>query len=84
MPFSNCFHMCAMWEIPFGLSGFINFFTKSRSWLMASKPTILEATGIQAPKYFNGIQQKPIEGVSMAYTFDKAHATAPTPHHTPR
>ncbi len=45
-------------------------------------PTILEATGIQAPKVFNGIKQKPIEGVSMAYLFDKAHANAPTTHRT--
>ena len=35
-------------------------------------PTLLEATGIKAPELVNGIQQKPIEGVSMAYTFDKA------------
>jgi arylsulfatase A-like enzyme len=41
-------------------------------------PTILEATGIQAPETVNGIKQKPIEGVSMAYTFDKANATAPS------
>ena len=26
----------------------------------------------------NGIAQKPIEGVSMAYTFDKENANAPT------
>ena len=37
-------------------------------------PTILEATGIKAPEIVNGIPQKPIEGVSMAYTFDKANA----------
>ena len=37
-------------------------------------PTILEATGIKAPELVNGIPQKPIEGVSMAYTFDKANA----------
>ena len=30
----------------------------------------------------DGIGQKPIEGVSMAYTFDKANAEAPTPHKT--
>jgi arylsulfatase len=36
-------------------------------------PTILEATGIPAPVMVNGIAQKPIEGVSMAYTFDKAN-----------
>ena len=41
-------------------------------------PTILEATGIQAPVMVNGIAQKPIEGVSMAYTFDKANANAPS------
>ena len=39
-------------------------------------PTILEATGIRAPEIVNGIKQKPIEGVSMAYTFDKANANA--------
>ena len=33
-------------------------------------PTILEAAGIQAPETVNGIAQKPIEGVSMVYTFD--------------
>ena len=33
-------------------------------------PTILEATGVKAPDMVNGIKQKPIEGVSMAYTFD--------------
>ena len=41
-------------------------------------PTILEATGIAAPLQVNGIAQKPIEGVSMAYTFDKANAEAPS------
>ena len=41
-------------------------------------PTILEATGIPAPVMVNGIAQKPIEGVSMAYTFDKANASAPS------
>jgi arylsulfatase len=41
-------------------------------------PTILEATGIQAPVMVDGIAQKPLEGVSMAYTFDKAKADAPS------
>ena len=41
-------------------------------------PTILEATGIPAPVMVNGIAQKPIEGVSMAYTLDKANANAPS------
>jgi arylsulfatase A-like enzyme len=45
-------------------------------------PTILEAAGIQAPEYVDGIKQKPIEGVSMLYTFKKANANAPTTHHT--
>ena len=39
-------------------------------------PTILEATGIQAPVTVNGIKQRPIEGMSMAYTFDQANANA--------
>jgi arylsulfatase len=35
-------------------------------------PTILEAAGIPEPQVVNGVTQKPIEGVSMAYTFDAA------------
>jgi arylsulfatase len=45
-------------------------------------PTLLEVTGIPAPVMVDGIAQKPIEGVSMAYTFDKAGADAPTRHKT--
>ena len=45
-------------------------------------PTILEATGIPQPDTINGIKQKPIEGVSMMYTWDKANADAPTRHTT--
>jgi hypothetical protein len=30
----------------------------------------------------NGIAQKPIDGVSMACTFDKANADVPSPHRT--
>ena len=45
-------------------------------------PTILEATGITAPVMVNGIAQKPIEGVSMAYTWDKANANAPSTRKT--
>lgn len=33
-------------------------------------PTILEACKIRHPKVVNGIPQKPIEGVSMVYSFD--------------
>jgi hypothetical protein len=43
-------------------------------------PTILDVTGIKPPEVVNGIKQKPIEGVSMAYTFDKANANAPSIH----
>jgi arylsulfatase A-like enzyme len=37
-------------------------------------PTILEAAGLPEPYMVNGIAQKPIEGVSMAYTFDDPDA----------
>jgi arylsulfatase A-like enzyme len=45
-------------------------------------PTILEATGIKAPTVVDGIPQKPIEGVSMMYTFDAKSANAPSRHRT--
>ena len=45
-------------------------------------PTILEAAGIPQPDTIDGIKQKPIEGTSMAYTWDKANADAPTRHTT--
>jgi arylsulfatase A-like enzyme len=45
-------------------------------------PTILEATGIQAPVMVNGIAQRPIEGVSMAYTWDKANANVRSTRNT--
>jgi arylsulfatase len=45
-------------------------------------PTILEATGVNAPERVNGIKQKPIEGVSMAYTFDRENANAPSTRKT--
>lgn len=41
-------------------------------------PTILEACGIKAPTTVDGIKQKPLEGVSMVYTFDKANVHAPS------
>ncbi len=43
-------------------------------------PTILEATGVAAPTSIDGVAQKPIEGVSMAYTFDEPKA--PSKHTT--
>jgi arylsulfatase A-like enzyme len=45
-------------------------------------PTILEATGIPAPVMVKGIAQKPIEGVGMDYTFDKANVDAPSKRDT--
>ena len=37
-------------------------------------PTILEAAGLPHPTFVHGIQQKPIEGVSMLYAFGDAKA----------
>ncbi len=39
-------------------------------------PTLYDMLGITPPKVVNGIAQDPIDGISMAYTFDSA--TAPT------
>ncbi len=33
-------------------------------------PTILEAAGVGAPDIINGVKQMPIDGISMAYTWD--------------
>jgi arylsulfatase len=41
-------------------------------------PTLLEATGIAAPDTIDGIKQRPIEGVSMNYTWHRAGARAPS------
>jgi arylsulfatase len=43
-------------------------------------PTILEATGVREPTMINGVQQKPMEGISLMYSFDDAKA--PTRHRT--
>ena len=40
-------------------------------------PTILDILGIEQPTHVNGIAQKPMEGVSFAYTFADDAATAP-------
>jgi arylsulfatase A-like enzyme len=45
-------------------------------------PTLLEVTGISTPNMVNGVPQKPIDGVSMAYTFDKENANVPSTHKT--
>src|SRR5215468_8051092 len=43
-------------------------------------PTIYEAAGITPPTEMDGVKQKPLEGVSLAYTFDNANV--PTRHTT--
>jgi arylsulfatase len=45
-------------------------------------PTILEAIGIPEPRMINGVAQRPIEGIGMAYTFDAANAQAPSRRRT--
>ncbi len=37
-------------------------------------PTILEAAGIAVPDSYHGIEQQPMDGVSMLYSFDDADA----------
>jgi arylsulfatase len=37
-------------------------------------PTVLEVAGLPEPVSVNGVQQIPVEGVSMAYSFDDADA----------
>jgi len=37
-------------------------------------PTVLEVAGLPQPTMVNGVLQRPIEGVSMAYTFNDADA----------
>jgi arylsulfatase len=39
-------------------------------------PTILDVLGIPEPTMVGGVAQKPIEGVSMAYTFERENAKA--------
>ena len=45
-------------------------------------PTILDVVGIAEPVLVDGVAQKPIEGVSMAYTFDRAGAAAASTRRT--
>jgi arylsulfatase len=37
-------------------------------------PTLLEAAGLPAPESVNEVEQRPMDGVSLAYTFDDAQA----------
>jgi len=43
-------------------------------------PTILEAAGVPEPTIVNSVQQSPLEGISMVYSFDDARA--PERHET--
>jgi len=37
-------------------------------------PTILQAAGIEVPEEYHGVEQQPMDGVSMMYSFDDAAA----------
>jgi arylsulfatase len=37
-------------------------------------PTIMEAAGIEVPETYHGVEQQPMDGVSMMYSFDDASA----------
>ena len=43
-------------------------------------PTLLEICGLEMPKVYKGVEQYPLSGVSMCYTFD-AKPDAPTQKH---
>jgi len=45
------------------------------SYISDITPTILEAAGIAAPAVVNGVAQKPMDGVSLVYSFDDAKAS---------
>lgn len=40
-------------------------------------PTVLEAAGVPAPQTVNGVKQQPLEGKSLEYAFENAHAPEP-------
>lgn len=37
-------------------------------------PTVLEVLGLEAPEVYHGVPQKPVEGTSIAYTFNSSDA----------
>jgi arylsulfatase A-like enzyme len=43
-------------------------------------PTIYEAAKVTSPDMLDGVKQKPVDGVSLVYTFD--NGTVPTQHTT--
>ncbi|MBW6398628.1 arylsulfatase [Roseomonas sp. HJA6] len=45
-------------------------------------PTILDLVGIPQPNMVDGIAQRPMDGVSMAYTIPRENVAAPSTRHT--
>ena len=45
-----------------------------RNRIIDIAPTVLDAAGLVEPKFVNGVQQTPMQGVSMRYAFDDAAA----------
>lgn len=45
-------------------------------------PTIMESAGLKAPESVDGIKQAPVEGTSLAYTFEEKNAKTPSRHKT--
>src|SRR3546814_7216851 len=43
-------------------------------------PTVLECLGIEPPTHIRGVSQSPIQGLSLAHTFNSAKAESK--HHT--
>lgn len=43
-------------------------------------PTLLDICGVEMPKVYNGVEQYPLSGVSMRYTFDAAANTKTQKH----
>jgi arylsulfatase len=47
-------------------------------------PTVLEAAGLPAPTFVNGVMQEPLHGVSMMYSFDDSKQRSVTRRSTSR
>ena len=47
---------------------------RSSTTSSTSPPTVLDAAGLPEPTFVHGVQQMPLHGVSMAYSFDDAAA----------
>ena len=45
-------------------------------------PTVLDMIGIPQPNMVNGVAQRPMDGVSMTYSFPKAAEATPSTHQT--